>query len=252
MLPPESAMVRGAVVVTVPPLQLPNVPLATGRPTGSVSVNATPVSAAVLAAGLVTVNVSDEVAFSTMLVGLNALLSVGGPSTLRLADAVPPVPVPPSVEVMAPVVLLASPAAVPLTSTLKVHDAFWLTVPPERLMEPEPAAAVTVPPQLLLTLGVLATTRVPVVEGSVSLKPTPVSVVERLGLLMVKVSVAVPFKGIVAALKALLIVGEAAAVTVSRDTVVATWPSGLVMVTSLKPAGAPTVLRLKIRCVGSV
>src|SRR5713226_1668865 len=244
MLPPESAMVRGAVVVTVPPLQLPNVPLATVSPTGSVSVNATPVSAAVLAAGLVTVNVSDAVAFSAMLLALKALLSVGGANTLTVAVLLV-VPVPPSVEVMAPVVLLASPAAVPLTSTLNVHDAFWLTVPPERLMEPEPAAAVTVPPQLLLTLGVLATTRVPVVEGSVSLKPTPVSVVERLGLLMVKVSVAVPFKGIVAALKALLIVGEAAAVTVSRDTVVATWPSGLVMVTSLKPAGAPTVLRLK-------
>jgi hypothetical protein len=47
---------------------------------------------------------------------------VGGATTLRVAVLLV-APVPPSVELTAPVVLLASPSTVPFTSTLKVHDA---------------------------------------------------------------------------------------------------------------------------------
>src|SRR5262245_26759872 len=82
-------------------------------------------------------------------------------------------------------------------------------------MDPEPAFAVTVPPQVLLTLGVLETTNVPVVEGSASLKPTPVSVVDRLALLMVNVTVVVPFSGMLAAPKLLEMVGGATTVNVA-------------------------------------
>src|SRR6516164_8084645 len=104
----------GAVVVSVPP-QTADVPLATVRPVGSVSVNATPVNATALAAGLVMVNVNEVVAFNGMLLGLNTLAIDGGATTLMLAVAVPPVP--PSVEVTFPVVLVCKPAAVPVTFT---------------------------------------------------------------------------------------------------------------------------------------
>jgi hypothetical protein len=47
--------------------------------------------------------VSEVVAFSAMLLGLNTLAIEGGATTLIEAEAVPPVP--PSVEVTLPVVL---------------------------------------------------------------------------------------------------------------------------------------------------
>src|SRR6266567_3703365 len=124
MLPPDRLIVVVfAVAVTVPPqvLLTPGV-AATCRPFVRVSEKAIPVSAVVLAAGLVMVNVSVVVLFCGMLAAPNALLMVGGATILRVTVLLV-VPVPPSVEVMAPVVLTASPAAVPFTSTLKVHDA---------------------------------------------------------------------------------------------------------------------------------
>src|SRR5258708_13356385 len=81
-----------------------------------------------------------------------------------------------------------------------------------------PAVAVTVPPHVLLTLGVGATTNVPVVEGNVSLKATPVRspAAVRFGLLMVKVSVEIPFNGMLPeGLNALLMVGGATTVIVA-------------------------------------
>src|SRR5215831_18032179 len=86
-------------------------------------------------------------------------------------------------------------------------------------MTPVPAVAVTVPLQALVTFGVLDTTSValpePPLTGSVSLKATPVRSPAAVvfGLLMVKVSVEVPFKGtLTAGLKALLMVGGATTV----------------------------------------
>src|SRR5579864_4817985 len=119
---------------------------------------------------------------------------------------------------MAPVVLLPSPSTAPLMSTLKVQEALWATLAPDRLMTPVPAVAVTVPPQVLLTFGVLDTTSValpePLLIGSVSLKATPVRSAAAVvfGLLMVKVSVEVPFRGTLVGLNALLIVGGATTV----------------------------------------
>src|ERR1700694_259105 len=69
------------------------------------------------------------------------------PTTVKLAEAVPPVP--PSTEVTAPVVLCVVPAVVPLTFTLKVHEALPASVAPVKLMLPDPAVAVIVPPPQL-------------------------------------------------------------------------------------------------------
>src|SRR5215471_7949132 len=91
-------------------------------------------------------------------------------------------------------------------------------------MTPVPAVAVTVPPQVLLTPGVAATTNValpaPLLSGSVSVNATPVrsplaGVPGLFGLLMVKVAVVVPFSGKLPAPKPLLIVAGATTVTVA-------------------------------------
>src|SRR5262245_46476287 len=132
----------GAVVVTVPP-QIVAEALPTVRPVGSVSVNATPVSETVFAAGLVMVKVSEVVAFRAIVDGAKTLAIDGGATTLMLAVAVPPVP--PSVDVTFPVVLVCRPAAVPVTFTEKVQLLLAAIVPPLRLIVFEPAVAVMVP-----------------------------------------------------------------------------------------------------------
>jgi hypothetical protein len=102
MVAPENTIPVGAVVVNVPPQTVAEA-LATVIPVGKVSEKATPVRAAVLEPGLVIVKVNDEVAFNAIPVGLKVFTMAGGAITFRLAEAVPPVP--PSVEVMFPVVL---------------------------------------------------------------------------------------------------------------------------------------------------
>src|SRR5215471_7986876 len=97
-------------------------------------------------------------------------------------------------------------------------------------MTPVPAVAVTVPPQALLTLGVLDTTSVPLpaplLTGSVSLKATPVrsplaGVPGLFGLLMVKVNVVVPFSAMLPAPNALVIEGGATTVTAALAVLLA-------------------------------
>lgn len=201
MVAPVKAIPVGAVVVTVPP-QAVAVPLVTVNPVGNVSVTATPVSAAVFAAGLVMVKVSAEVALKAIDAGLNAAAIDGGPSTLVLAEAVPPGP--PSVEVTAPVVLFFVPTVVPVTLTANVQELLAATVPPERLTAPEPAVAVMVPlPQdPVKPLGVETT----IPAGSVSVNATPEADVVLL-FWSVKLRLVEPFSGIVAAPNALPIDG---------------------------------------------
>src|SRR5512146_865471 len=93
-VPPVSEMLPDpAVAVAVPPQVLVSpFGVATISPAGRLSVTAAPVSAAALAAGLVMVRVKVEVPLTAMAAGLKALAMEGGPSTLRLAEAVPPVP----------------------------------------------------------------------------------------------------------------------------------------------------------------
>ena len=129
-----------------------------------------------------------------------ALLIVGGAITLRLAVAVFPVP---AVEVTW-TLLFNTPAVVPVTLTDTAHEALEARVPADKLTDDNPAAAVAVPPQVLLRLGVAATTRP---DGRLSVNATPVSDASVLGFVMVSVREVVPLSGIEAAPKALEMVG---------------------------------------------
>jgi hypothetical protein len=104
-----------AAAVTVP-VQVVTSPfgVATCRPAGKVSLNAMPVSAR-LELGLLSVNVTEVVAFSRMLEAPKAFVMVGGAATVRFAEAV--LPVPPLVELTMPVVLVYWPEAAPVTVT---------------------------------------------------------------------------------------------------------------------------------------
>jgi len=105
-----------AAAVTVP-AQVLFRPLGvlTTNPAGSASVKATPLSASVVF-GFVMVKVTEVLWLSSILAAPNALVMLGGVATLRFADAV--LPVPPFVDVTAPVVLVYCPAAAPVTVTL--------------------------------------------------------------------------------------------------------------------------------------
>ena len=85
-----------AVIVPLPQEPVMFGAAATTTPAGKVSVKATPLNALAVFA-LVMVKLSVLVEFNAMLVGLKDLLMVAGPTTVRLAFDV--LPVPPSVEV---------------------------------------------------------------------------------------------------------------------------------------------------------
>jgi len=204
-----------SVEVMVPPPQVPDRALgvATISPDGNESVNATPVSATELAAGLVMVNEIEVEPFSGMDEAPNDVEIDDGEATLRLADAV--LPVPPLVDVTTPVVLERLPEAVPVTFTEKVHELLAASVAAVRLTEPEAAVDTIVPPpQLPLSPLGDATTRP---AGNVSVKCTPLSeTVFAAGLVMVKVSEVVPLSEIEGAPKDLLMVGGAKTVMLAE------------------------------------
>src|SRR5579864_205547 len=167
------------------------------------------------------VNVNDVVPFSGMLAAPKTLVIEGGVATVRLAEAV--LPVPPFVELTAPLVLVYCPDAVPVTFTTRVQFVFTAMLPPVREILVEPATAVAVPPQVFERPFGVETTR-PV--GSVSVNATPVSAtVLAAGLVMVKVSVVIPFSGIVVGLNALAIEGGATTVSTAVLLVVPVPPS---------------------------
>jgi hypothetical protein len=196
-----------AVAAIVPPPHDPVNPfgVATTKPAGSVSVNAIPVSEMVLITGLVIVKLKLVVPFNGIVKAPKTLAMVGGDATVRLADAV--FPVPPLVDVTFPVVLFFTPEVVPVRFTVNVQLLFIAMVPPVRLMLPDPATAVATPPQVLLKPFGVATTNP---AGKVSVNATPFSgVVLAAGLVMVKVSDVVPFSGMFAAPNTLAIEGGA-------------------------------------------
>src|SRR5262249_30723923 len=102
-----------------------------------------------------------------------------------------------------------TPAVVPCTSTETVQEALDASVPPDKLTVPDPPTAVAVPPQVLVRLGVEATTRP---AGRLSVKATPFSVTFVFALVMLNVSEVVPFNGMLAAPKALVMLGGLATV----------------------------------------
>ena len=85
-------------------------------------------------------------------------------------------------------------------------------MPPDRLMEDEPGAATTVPPQSLVSSLGDAITR-PV--GKLSVNAIPFSVIFVFGLLMVKLNRVVPSCATLSGRKSLLIVGEKNGFTVT-------------------------------------
>ena len=98
-------------------------------------------------------------------------VGIGGrTSTVRLADAVPPVP--PSFDVTLPVVLSFIPGETPMTLTLKVHDALCASVAPDRVTVLPPAAAVIAPPPQVPLCPFGWGMASP--AGRVSIKPMPV------------------------------------------------------------------------------
>ncbi len=184
--------------------------LTTCNPEGRESVKASPLRPTVVF-GLVMVNVTLVLPFSGTEVAPNALLMVGGATTVSVAVLLV-LPAPVSAELMAPVVLDLVPADVPVTFTPMEHEPLDASVPPVKLMVLEPAVSDTVPVHVVLAPLGVDTTKPP---GRLSVKATPVSAKLEFGLLMLNVKLVEPFSGIVAAPKALLMVGGVATVRVA-------------------------------------
>src|SRR5215831_8102232 len=111
-----------------------------------------------------------DVPATAMVVGLNDLEIEGGATTVIVAVLLV-LPVPPSVELMVPVVLLCKPAVAPVTGTLKLQLAPGLAIDaPVSVILPVELTVVSVPPQVLV--GPESATVNP--EGSVSVKVIPV------------------------------------------------------------------------------
>ena len=204
--PPARVIVLGAVLVRVPPPHVVEVPLATVNPAGSVSVKPTPVISNVFE--LVIVNVSEVVAPIGIVAAPNALVIVGGEATDMLALAV--LPVPPLVDVTAPVTLFLRPCVAPVTVTLIVQVPLAAIVPPLNVMM-FGEVVVKVPPQTLV--GPAVGTVNPL--GSVSVKATPVRPTVEFGFVKVNVRLVVPFSGTFAPPNAFAIVGGATTVIVA-------------------------------------
>lgn len=216
MVPPLRLMLLALAVGLKTPAHVLPVPLtgdATVMPAGNVSANPTPLRLCV-AFGFVMVRLSCVTPFTRIVFGVNDFAIVGGATTVIVAVDV--LPVPPSVEDTV-TLLFFTPAVMPVTFTESMQVPLPVKVPPERLTLPELAVAVGVPLQVLLRPGLEATLK-PL--GNVSVKAMPVSGVV-LGLVMVKVSDVLPFKGRLAAPKAFVIVGGTTTAVVALPQLVA-------------------------------
>src|SRR5262249_47384845 len=101
--------------------------------------------------------------------------------------------------------LFFNPSTVPFTLTTMVQEALVASVPPDKLIEPDPAVAVTLPPQTpTKPLGVATTSP----DGKLSVKATPVSDRLAFGLVMVKVRLVEPLRTMVGEPNAFAIVGS--------------------------------------------
>src|SRR5215813_12475338 len=118
--PPKFSVVSPGVAFQVP-LQVEVIPagFATCNPAGKLSEKLTPVRVTD-AFGFVSVNVSVVTPFSGIVDAPKALLIVGGEATVTVAMLLV-APVPPFVDVTAPVVLFLTPAVAPVRVTLNVQ-----------------------------------------------------------------------------------------------------------------------------------
>src|SRR5437879_261539 len=133
-----------------------------------------------------------------------------------------------------------------VTFAVTVQLAEAASVAPERLIVPDPATAVAVPPQVeVKPLGVAIT----IPAGSVSVKATPVNAANEFGLLTVRLSDEVPPGTILFGVKVLLITGGER--TVTEDDAV--FPSRLwsdvtaLLVFVLIPGVVPLTVTLKLQ-----
>ena len=164
------------VAVIVPPPHEPVRPLGVEmiRPAGSVSVKPTPER---LCAVLVFCSVKLSVVepFKGMVATPKDLAIVGGVTTV--SEAVDVLPVPTVVEDTV-TLLFFTPALVAVTFNDTVQDALPARVPAERLADVLPAAAVAVPPQVLVRLFGVATTKP---DGKLSVKARPARAMAEFG-----------------------------------------------------------------------
>lgn len=188
-VPPQLLMIFGVAAIT--------------KLAGKVSVKAKPVRA--IGLGLVIIKVSVDGLPTGTLIGKNDLAMVGVLTTFNTAVLLTTPAAPVCVEATPSEVLLYAPARLLVTSTLTVHEAFAVTVPPAKLMLTSVGAGAKVPPQVLTIFGFAATTKL---AGKLSVNAKPLKAMP-FGLVMVNVNVEAPSVGIVAGEKALLMVGVA-------------------------------------------
>ena len=208
MLAPLKAITPVPLVVFSVPLQRATDDVATVNPAGKVSLNATPVKVTVVF-GFVMVKVNVVLLPNGMLATAKLLLMVGGATTVTVA-VFDVAPVPPSVEVIAPVVLFFTPAVAPVTVRLNVHVPLAARLPPLKAITPVAAVDVNVPPHCAVDESATVNP-----AGKVSLNAMPVNATVGLGFVTVNVNNVVPFKAILDAPKLLLTVGGATTVSVS-------------------------------------
>ena len=173
---PESEIVpEPAVAVMVPPPHDPVRPfgVATTSPAGRGSLKPIFESDAP-ELGFCTVNESDVVPPTGIVTAPNTLEIAGAAAaavTPNVALAVEPVP--PFVELTAPVVLFAVPGVLLVTFTVAVHDVPGLIVAPLKERVDAPAAGANVAPLQFVVAPAGDATVIP--DGKVSLKLTPLS-----------------------------------------------------------------------------
>lgn len=155
-----------AVAVTAPPHEPVTFGgVATTSPTGRLSVKETFVKE-ITELLLVIEKVKAVVPFKGIVGTPNALVNVGAAMTIRVAVLLVR-PVPPSVELIAVVVLFFAPSVLAVTSTLIVQLELTGSESPDTLIDDAPAAAeIVAAPQLFTTFAGEATTK-PSGSGSV-------------------------------------------------------------------------------------
>jgi hypothetical protein len=110
--------------------------------------------------------------------------------------------------------LFFTPAVVPVTFTETVQLAPGARLAPLKLIDEDPSAAVAVPLHVVFRLPGVATTSP---AGRLSVNATPFSVRLALVLESVKVRLVVPFSGMVAVPKALVMLGGLMTVRLAED-----------------------------------
>src|SRR5262249_34622514 len=141
-VPPLNAIVPGAVVASVPP-QVLALAVGTDSPAGSASIKLIPVRPRPVF-GLVIVNVRLVVPPTRMLAAPKLFVIIGAEATVTVAVLLA-APVPPFVDVTAPVVLFLTPPVVPVTVRLNVQFPLAAIVAPVSVIRLLPVP-VSVPP----------------------------------------------------------------------------------------------------------